>query len=125
MGRAESTAGRPIFRGFIGTADLLLLTADTEVVVRRIRQVRADSNSPTLILSDTLAQLPDTRHGFVNLLLTPVGLGNDPCDAPPVARNNHRGAPLHFVQELGKMHFGFRGLNLAHRINRSIRPVLF
>src|ERR1039458_778905 len=72
----------------------------------------------------TLAKLPDAREGFVDLFLTPVDLGHDPGDAAPVTRNNQRCAPLHFVQELGKMNFGFRGLNLAHSINQSIRPVL-
>src|ERR1022692_2208809 len=72
----------------------------------------------------TLAKLPDAREGFVDLFLTPVDLGHDPGDAAPVTRNNQRCAPLHFVQELRKMNFGFRGLNLTHSFNQSIRPVL-
>src|ERR1035438_8882263 len=72
----------------------------------------------------TLAKLPDARQGFVYLFLAPVGLGHDPGDAAPVTGNNQRCAPLHFIQELRKMNLGFRGLNFAHRINQSIRPVL-
>lgn len=72
----------------------------------------------------TFAKLQDGREGFVDLFLTPIDLGYDPGDAAPVTRNDERCAPLHFVQELGKMNFGFRGLNLAHSINPSIRPVL-
>jgi hypothetical protein len=72
----------------------------------------------------TLAKVPDARQGLVDLFLAPVGLGHDPGDAAPVPGNNQRCAPLHFVQELRKMNFGFRGLNFAHRINQSIRPVL-
>jgi len=73
----------------------------------------------------TLAKLPDARQGFVDLFLTPAGLGDDPGDTAPVTRNNQRCAPLHFVQELGKMNFGFGCLNLAHKINQSIRPVYY
>src|ERR1017187_9941785 len=71
----------------------------------------------------TLTKLPDGGEGFVDLLLTPVDLGHDPRDAAPMARDNQCCSPLHFVQKLGKMNFGFRGLNFEHIINQSIRPV--
>ena len=58
----------------------------------------------------TLAKLPNARQGFVDLFLTPAGLGHDPGKAPPMTRNNQRRAALHLVQELGKMNFGFRTL---------------
>jgi len=85
---------------------------------------RPDSNSANCNPAGTLAKLPDARQGLVDLFLPPVGLGHDPGNPAPVTGNNQRCAPLHFIQELRKMNLGFRGLNFAHRINQSIRPVL-
>jgi len=65
----------------------------------------------------TLTKLSDAGEGFIDLVLTPVYLGQDPRDAAPVARNDQRFAPLDIIQELGKMNFCFGGLNLAHIIN--------
>src|SRR5450759_2571945 len=70
------------------------------------------------------AKLPYARKSSVDLLLTAVPFGHNAGNTAPVARDNQRFAPLHIVQELGKMNLGFRCLNLAHSINQSVRPVL-
>src|SRR3990172_4148988 len=67
----------------------------------------------------TLAKLPDAGESLVDLLLAAVNVGHNPGDTAPVALDDQRFAPLHIIEELGKMSLGFRGLNFAHMSDPS------
>jgi hypothetical protein len=76
------------------------------------------------------AHTPSERFDLLdrvgNLRPTAVNLGNEAGDRATVSGDADRCAPLHIVEELGKMGFGGGGLNFSHfgaywtgRSNRS------
>jgi hypothetical protein len=75
------------------------------------------SRREQLLDRDPAVSLPksaDARYSFIDFFLSPVNLGHDPGDGAAMAGDNKRFAPLHVIEQLRQMGFGFGSLDFTH-----------
>jgi hypothetical protein len=77
------------------------------------------SRGEQLLNGDLAVSLPkgaDAGYGFIHFFLAPIYFRYDPGDGAAVPGDDERLTPLHVVEQLRQMGFGFGGLNLTHFI---------
>src|SRR6516225_3495373 len=67
-------------------------------------------------LQGSLSKLANTCKSSVDFFLSSVRLRHDSRDGAAMSCNNERFSPLHVIEQLRQAGFGFRRLNLAHKL---------
>jgi hypothetical protein len=78
------------------------------------------SGGEQLLNRDPGVSLPksaDVRYRFVDFFLSPIHLGHDSGNGAAMSGNDQRFAPLHVIQQLRQMGFGFGSLNFTRGLN--------
>src|SRR3954447_16444653 len=62
----------------------------------------------------SLSKFEDTRQRSIDFFLPSIHLGHDPGNGAAMAGNDERFPPLHVIEQLGQMGFGFGSLDFTH-----------